>query len=183
MKKIFLILLFGSAVLTSKAQLEKIQFQASGLTCSMCSNAINQALKTIPFIASISVDLNKDIFEITLKKNQPVDLDLIQKKVEDAGFSLAKCWIWMDLHNLKIDNDGHFVIDGINYHFVHVKTQTLNGEQRLQVIDKKYVLYREYKRNSGFTNMPCYKSGLMESCCKSTGGLPPSARRIFHVTI
>src|ERR1700685_312713 len=112
MKNIFLTIAMVSAGLAGWSQVEKIEFQASGLTCSMCSNAINKALKTVGFIENISVDLNKNIFEITVKKNQPADLDLILKKVEDAGFSLAKCWIWMDLHNLKIENDGHFLIDG-----------------------------------------------------------------------
>lgn len=183
MKKIFLILLVISCGLTGHAQIEKIQFQASGLTCSMCSNAINKALKTVPFIESIKVDLNKNIFELIIKKNQPVDLDLIGKKVSDAGFSVAKCWIWMDFHQLKIENDGHAIIDGTNYHFVHVKPQTLNGEQRLQVIDRNFVMAKEFKFNSSYTSMPCYSSGLMESCCKSPDGQPLGAKRIFHVTI
>jgi len=183
MKKIFLITIVIFTVSVCRAQLEKIEFQASGLTCSLCSNAINKALKTIPFIGEVNVDLNKNLFEITVKKNQPVDLDLIRKKVEDAGFSVAKYWIWLDLHNLKIDNDGHVLIDGINYHFVHVKPQALNGEQRLQVIDKDFVLLKEFKKNSQFTSMPCYQTGMMQSCCKSGDGLAPGTRRIFHVTI
>jgi copper chaperone CopZ len=183
MKKIFFILLIAFLRLTANAQLEKAEFQASGLTCSMCSNAINKALKTVPFIESINTDLNKNVFSITFKKNTAIDLDVIKKKVEDAGFSIAKFWIVADLHNLAINNDEHVAIDGINFHFLNVKPQTLNGEQRLQVIDKNYVQAKEYKKNSLYTSMPCYQTGVMSACCKSPAASLSSSNRIYHVTI
>jgi copper chaperone CopZ len=93
MKNIFLLMMIIFPALIANAQVEKAEFQASGLTCSMCSNAINKALKTVPFIESINTDLNKNLFEITFKKNAVVDFDIIKKKVEDAGFSIAKFWI------------------------------------------------------------------------------------------
>ena len=138
MKKIFLLSMIIFAAFISNAQIEKAQFQASGLTCSMCSNAINKALKTVPFIESINTDLNKNLFEITFKKNVPVDLDVIKKKVEDAGFSIAKFWIVADFNNLKINNEEHVAVGNLNFHFMNVKTQTLNGTQRLQLIDKNF---------------------------------------------
>src|ERR1700680_2780101 len=107
MKNILTILLAVTTSLTAVAQLEKAEFQASGLTCSMCSNAINKALKTVPFIENVQTDLNKNIFSIHFKKNTAVDLDVIRKKVEDAGFSIAKFWIVADLHNVKVQNDEH----------------------------------------------------------------------------
>jgi copper chaperone CopZ len=181
MKKIFFILLVILPGLIANAQLEKAEFQASGLTCSMCSNAINKALKTVPFIASINTDLNKNVFSIVFKKNTAVDLDVIRKKVEDAGFSIAKFWIVTDVHSLKVDSDEHVAIDGINFHFLNVKPQTLDGEQRLQVIDKNFVSAKEFKKNSAYTSMPCYQTGVMAACCKSPAAA--SSGRIYHVTI
>ncbi|SRR5579871_1839470 len=176
---LFLIIFFPSL---THAQLEKAEFQASGLTCSLCSNAINKALKTIPFIEAVNTDLNKNIFQITFKKNVIIDIDLIKKKVEDAGFSIAKFWIIENLHDLKIENDQHALIDGTYFHFMHVKSQTLNGENRLQIIDKDFVAAKEFKKYSAYTSMPCYQTGMMSDCCKSHGSRVSPAR-IYHVTI
>ncbi|HSZ84763.1 MAG TPA: heavy-metal-associated domain-containing protein [Puia sp.] len=165
------------------AQLQKAEFQASGLTCSMCSNAINKALKTVPFIESINTDLNKNVFEITFKKNIPVDIDAIKKKVEGAGFSIAKFWITINWNDQKINNDEHVAIEGVNFHFMNVKPQTLNGIQRLQLIDKNYVSAKEFKKCSAYTTMSCYQTGLMSNCCKSKDGSFASSGRIYHVTI
>jgi copper chaperone CopZ len=165
------------------AQLQKAEFQASGLTCSMCSNAINKALKTVPFIESVNTDLNKNVFEITFKKNTPVDIDVIKKKVEGAGFSIAKFWIIINLNDQKINNDEHTNVAGINFHFMNVKPQTLNGVQRLQLIDKNYVSAKEFKRYGAYTTMSCYQTGLMSNCCKAKDGSLASSGRIYHVTI
>ncbi|MES1221501.1 MAG: heavy-metal-associated domain-containing protein, partial [Bacteroidota bacterium] len=120
-KKAFLIYLFFVPFIT-KAQIQKAEFQASGLTCSMCSNAINKALKTIPFVETVNVNLDKNIFVITFKKNATVNFDAIKKKVEDAGFSIAGFWITLDLSNQPIKNDEHISVAGINFHFLDVKT-------------------------------------------------------------
>ena len=183
MEKTSFLLIIAFSVLSVDAQLQKAEFQASGLTCSMCSNAINKALKTVPFIETINTDLNKNIFSLVFKKDQPVDLDLIKKKVEDAGFSIAKFWVIANVHDLKIENDEHAVVDGVHLHFMNVKQQTLNGGQRLQIIDKDFVLAREYKRNSVYTSMSCYKTGNMAACCKSPVAPAGTSTRIYHVTI
>jgi copper chaperone CopZ len=182
-QKIFLTIAIIFSSLASIAQLQKAEFQASGLTCSMCSNAINKALKTVPFIETVNTDLNKNVFEIIFKKNVPVNLDIIKRKVEDAGFSIAKFWIIADLHDQKINNDEHISIDGLNFHFMNVKSQTLNGIQRMQLIDKNYLSSKEFKKFSTCTSMPCYQTGAMSNCCKSKDGTFASATRIYHVTI
>ncbi len=183
-QKIILIIIFIFSISQiANAQLQKAEFQASGLTCSMCSNAINKALKTVPFIETVNTDLNKNIFEIIFKKNVPVDLDAIKKKVEDAGFSIAKFWVIADLHDQKINNDEHISIDGLSFDFMNVKAQTLNGSQRLQLIDKNYIPSKEFKKYSTSTTMPCYQTGMTSSCCKSKDGTLASGNRIYHVTI
>jgi copper chaperone CopZ len=184
MKKTFLSFLLIGISLLGFSQFEKVELQASGLTCSMCSNAINKALKTLPFVESIQTDLNQNLFSITLKKNVPVDFDAISKKVEGAGFSVAKCWVVADLHNVILRNDEHIMLDGLNIHFMNVKSQTLNGPSRLQLIDRHFVQPREYKRFSTLTSMVCYKTGMMASCCVSDHSQTvATAARIYHVTI
>jgi len=182
LKNYILAFIFFVPFLTN-AQIEKAEFQASGLTCSMCSNAINKALKTVPFIESVDVNLNKNLFELKFKKDVPVDIDVIKKKVEDAGFSIAKFWITLDLSKQEIKNDEHITVAGMNFHFMNVKAQTLDGSERLQLVDKNYISAKEFKKYSTYTSMPCYQTGTMGNCCKSKDAVVSSGNRIYHVTI
>jgi copper chaperone CopZ len=182
MKKVSFLITFLSIAFISSAQFTKTELQASGLTCSMCSNAINKALKTLPFVASVSTDLNKNMFTITYKDGQPVDFDAVRKKVEGAGFSVANMWVYANMNNLAITNNEHVSLGGLNLHFMHVKDQTLQGEKKLRVIDKSFVSSKEFKTFSAYTSMPCYQNGVMADCCAKTGSAKAS-KRIYHVTI
>jgi copper chaperone CopZ len=183
MKTYLFFFILSLSGLGANGQLQTAEFQASGLTCSMCSNAINKALKTVPFIEKVNTDLNKNLFEISFRQNAAVDLDAIRKKVEDAGFSIAKFWILVNMNNQNISNDEHLSIDGMNFHFLNVRPHNVSGVQRLQVIDRYYVSAKEFKKCSTYTTMPCYQTGLMSQCCKSKEGTLASSTRIYHVTI
>ena len=75
------------AVNVSAQKISSADLQVTGLTCSMCSNATQKSLETLNFISSIKPDLNKNIFVLTFKKDANINLDLVRKKVQDAGFS------------------------------------------------------------------------------------------------
>src|ERR1700754_2953222 len=104
MKKIVSLIAFVSIAFIAPAQFKQTELQASGLTCSMCSNAINKALKTLPFVESVDTDLNRNLFTVTYKKGVPVDFDAVRKKVEGAGFSVANMWVIADLSNVKVND-------------------------------------------------------------------------------
>jgi copper chaperone CopZ len=65
------------------------ELQAAGLTCSMCSNAIQKALKSIPFVAEVEPDLKSSSFLIQFKDQSNVMIQHLRNAVEDAGFSMA----------------------------------------------------------------------------------------------
>ena len=88
MKTIFLFVALAFSMATS-AQVTKVSLQASGLTCSMCSNAINKALKTLDFVDEVDADIKTYTFEISFKENSNVDFDKIKTKVENAGFTVS----------------------------------------------------------------------------------------------
>ena len=88
MKKIFLFIAIAFSLATN-AQVTKVSLQASGLTCSMCSNSINKALKTLDFVLKVDADIKTYTFEILFKPNSNVDFDMIKKKVENAGFTVS----------------------------------------------------------------------------------------------
>jgi copper chaperone CopZ len=65
----------------SFAQISKAEIIATGLTCSMCSNAINKQLKTLPEVVTVETDLNTNTFTVTLKEGN----DLSQKYLRKSG--------------------------------------------------------------------------------------------------
>ena len=146
MKKIFLIIAIFFSV-AANAQVTKVSLQASGLTCSLCSNAINKALRTLDFVDKIDADLKTSTFEITFKDGNKVDFDKLKKKVEDAGFSVAGFSVTMHFNNVKIKDNDAVTVGDKTLQFVKVNEQTLSGSKTIKVIDKGFVSSKEYKKN------------------------------------
>jgi copper chaperone CopZ len=80
----FFVILFQFQLL--QAQFTKANLQATGLTCAMCSNAINKALQHLPFVESVKADIKNSSFSIVFRQQASVDLDAIKNAVEEAGF-------------------------------------------------------------------------------------------------
>lgn len=180
MMRLFLIAILFLLNFFANAQVSKVNIQASGLTCSMCSNAINKALKSIDYVDNVIANIKNSSFDIRFKPNAKVDFDLLKKKVEDAGFFVAQMDVTILLNDVEVANDTHIEIDNTMFHFMNVSQQKLSGEKTIQIIDKGYLTDKVYKKNNKYTNMDCYKTGYMGSCCKKS---KPSGTRIYHVTI
>jgi len=181
MKKLLLILVMMSVVSFANAQFTKATLQATGLTCAMCSNAINKALKKVSFVESVESDIKNSAFNIVFKENSDVDIDALKNAVEDAGFSVGSLKITGNFTDVKIEKDKHIEINGVQYHFIDASAQTLNGEKTLTVVDKNFVTAKEFKRISGSTKMDCLQTGRASSCCVKDG--IAANTRIYHVRI
>lgn len=179
MKRFIALIAFIAIAFGAQAQYKKAVVQASGLTCAMCSRATLKSLETLPFVDKIDTDLNTTSFILSFKPNAAVDLDAISKKVEDAGFFVAKLTVTADFDKVKVSNDAHVPFAGQTLHFVNVKDQVLQGEKDITVIDKAFVSASVYKKYSSQVKMPCYKTGTMADCCKSGA----ASKRVIHVTI
>lgn len=180
MKKI-LVIVASLLVLQAGAQFKQATLQASGLTCAMCSNAINKALQKLTFAEKVQPNIKESSFTITFKPGANVDFDAIRKAVEGAGFTMANLKVKANFDAVAVSNDAHLKMNGSNLHFLDVKQQTLNGEQTIQVVDKKFVPEKVYKKYVASTKMECIKTGLMQSCCAKDG--KESGARVYHVTI
>jgi copper chaperone CopZ len=154
-----------------KAEFIRAEVQVSGLTCSMCQLATEKSLKTLDFISEIKPDLNKNVYIVTFKKGKAVNLDLIKKKVKDAGFSVSKLVAVFDFDNVKVTNAYTYKFGGNNYYFMNVPAKTLNGITRLTILDKDFVPAADYKKMAASNKAPSYKTG-------QTGTV-----RTYHVTI
>lgn len=145
MLKIFIILLSLSCA--AQAQFTKAELQVSGLTCSMCSKATEKSLRTLNFIGDIKVDLNRNIFVITFKKDAQVDIGLIGKKVENAGFFVNSLKATFDFDNVKLENN-RFSYGGDTFYVLNPGSQPLSGMQTVTVVDKGFApasVYKKYK--------------------------------------
>jgi copper chaperone CopZ len=180
MKRLILFVIIITTAFCVQAQISKVSIQASGLTCSMCSNAINKALKSVDYVDHVIANIKNSSFEIYFKPNAKVDFDVLKTKVEDAGFFVAKMDVSILLNDIEVANDTHVEIENNMFHFMNVTQQKINGEKTIQIIDKGFLTEKVYKKNAKYTNMNCYKTGYMESCCKKN---KPAGTRIYHVTI
>jgi copper chaperone CopZ len=152
MKNIFLMVAVFISMAT-KAQITKVYLQASGLTCSMCSNAINKSLKTLDFIDKIDADVKNYTFELSFKANSNVDFDKIRRKVEDAGFSVSSFFASIYFDNVELKSDQPVRIGANTLVFVDLKDRALNGETMVRLLDKGFVSAKEYKEK-GFSKSP-----------------------------
>lgn len=88
MKKLFLILFLLPSLLFSQ---DKVKFVAGGVTCSLCSNAIQKSLQQDKNIKKVDVNLDTQEWILEYSENS-FTIESLKKRVEDAGFSLMKVW-------------------------------------------------------------------------------------------
>ena len=90
MKKFILALLFLPLFTLSQ---DKVKFLAAGVTCSMCSSAIHRSLQSDKAITFIAPNLETQEWYLEYEPKGSFKLESLKKRVEDAGFSLAKVWL------------------------------------------------------------------------------------------
>ncbi len=164
-----------------KAQFTRAELQATGLTCAMCSNAINKALQEVPFVEKVRVDIKNSVYNISFRQGATINIDNLKEAVEDAGFSVGSLKISGHFNQLSVANDEHVRIGGQVFHFLDVKPQTLTGEQTLTVVDKNFLTARQFKKFSAATKMSCVQTGKAADCCARDGVRKDD--RVYHVTI
>jgi len=153
--KIFIALVVLSVGIAN-AQITKAELQVSGLTCSMCSKATEKSLRTLDFISDIKVDLNKNIFLLTFKKDAPVDIDMISKKVQNSGFFVNNLKLTFNLNNVKPDNN-YFGFEGNTYKLMNTAPSVLNGPVAVTVVDKGFApanVYKKYQATAADNGKP-----------------------------
>ena len=118
MKNFLFIVFICLLGLTSQAQFTKANLQATGLTCAMCSNAINKALMKVSFVESVKSDIKNSSFSIVFKEGKPVSIDALKEAVEDAGFSVGSLQVTGKFEAVQVAADKHVKIGDAVYHFL-----------------------------------------------------------------
>jgi copper chaperone CopZ len=180
MKKMFVFVAVMLFVISANAQVKSASLTASGLTCSMCSKAIYDAIKKVDFVSDVQANIKTSTYKISFKENADVQPDVISKAVKDAGFSVAKLDLLVNFNNQAVEKDAHIKIGEETFHFINAKQQSLSGEKAITLVDKAFLSAKEYKKYAGLTTMKCFTTGVMESCCDKTA---QKGSRIYHVII
>ena len=175
------ILAIALGTMSLKAQFSSGTLQATGLTCAMCSNAINKALKTVPFVETVKSDIGKSAFNIVFRKDAEVNIDALKDAVEDAGFSVGSLKLTGVFNALKVEKDSHVKIGATYFHFLDAKERVLDGENTITIVDKNFVTTKQFKKISSSSKMVCVQTGKADNCCTRQGA--PANSRVYHATI
>ncbi len=160
MKKIIILIQICCIAFASNAQIQKVEIMATGLTCSMCSNAINKQLKTLPEVDKVDIDLNKNLFIVSLKADNKLTPKVFKDKVEKAGFFVGSMVLFMNFSNQAVEDNKQIN----NYIFIDTKAQTLNGLTKVRLLDKGYVTSKEHKKlTKAFVKYPSYATNNGDS--------------------
>jgi copper chaperone CopZ len=156
-----LFILIASVVLLSttaaKSQITRAELTATGLTCSMCSKATYKQLTSIPEVKEVVPDLNTTAFMIYFKDGSAINVSELKKKVEDAGFSVGELVVVFNFNNQQAVNNSSFKKNNITYTFMDTKPGVLSGEVKVKILDKGFVVDKEYKKLAKLTKQyPSY---------------------------
>ncbi len=181
MKKIISAAVVLFFVTASYSQFTKATLKASGLTCAMCSKAVNVALEKIPFVKEVKVNIKTQEYALVFAEGNHVDFDALSKAVEDAGFSVASLKVTGNFLEVKAEKDKHASISGINFHFLNGSSEVLNGEKTFTIVDKNFLSAKDFKKYTLSSKHPCVQNGKSGDCCAKDG--IKENERIYHVII
>lgn len=137
MKNILILIILTFSYSISFSQIVKADIIATGLTCSMCSNAINKKLKTIEGVDSVKTDLNTNTFSVYLNKDNHATPNTFKESVEKAGFYIG---------SLQILTPSKDVFN--NTSFINLEKTSPKDKDivTIKILDKGFVTDKEYKR-------------------------------------
>lgn len=171
-------LLAGSSI---HAQISKASLQATGLTCALCSNAINKAVLKLPFVASVWSDIKNSSFSIVFKEGAEPDIDAIKEAVEDAGFSVGGLQLSGIFAEQVLEKENLVKIGRNYFHVMNADGKSFSGEKMITVVDKNFIPEKQFKKLSKEGRLACVKDGRATSACGLEG--LAAGTRVYHVMI
>ena len=160
------------------AQVQKVSLEASGLTCSMCSKAVKEALEAVPFVAKVQVDIKNQQYHISFDPDGTIDFDALALAVTDAGFSVSKFKVTANLEAVQLEKDQHIQVGNTVIHFLNASGQHISGTTSFSIVDKDFVPAKEFRKVSELSKMGCVQTGKAAACCTKD-----SQTRIYHAMI
>lgn len=166
MKTIFLGIALVCSVV-AHTQFTKANLQASGLTCALCSNAINKALQKLSFVASVKPDIKNSSFDIVFKEGNEVSIDELKNAVENAGFSVASLKITGNFENIPLQKDGYAKIGNQAFYFLNASGEPLRGEKTITIVGKNFMTANTFKKYSDKLRPASSSSGKFDNAANT----------------
>lgn len=164
MKKILLISVTLLASVIVNGQIIRAELTATGLTCSMCSKATYKQLTSISEVEKVEPDLNNTAFILYFKNGSSINVNSLKEKVEEAGFAVGELVVVFNFKNQQAENNKSFTQNNITYTFMDTKSGILAGEAKVKILDKGFVVEKEYKKLSKMVNQyPSYATVIKNS--------------------
>ncbi|MCW4469801.1 heavy-metal-associated domain-containing protein [Flavobacterium sp. MFBS3-15] len=158
-KFLILSLLTLMSIATGYGQLKKAEILATGLTCSMCSNAINKQLKALDGVESVETDLNTNTFTVSFRDGNAITPATLKSSVEKAGFFVGSMVVTLELSNVLPKDNTTLQAGDATFVFIDSKEKALNGETKLKIQDKGYITQKEYKKlQKSYSKYPTYSA-------------------------
>ncbi len=148
MKNQLIVLLLFLGMINASAQISKAEIMATGLTCSMCSNAINKQLKAMPEVEKVNIDLNTNTFEVVFKKNAAITPLVLKNSIEKTGFFVGSMILTIEGNTVEPKDNGSFKNASGTYVFVTPKASASKGSLRLKILNNGFVTKKEFKQSS-----------------------------------
>jgi copper chaperone CopZ len=141
------------------AQFNSGKLQATGLTCALCSNAINKSLEELPFVQSVKSMLKESAFVIKFKPGASFHPGQLREAVEDAGFFVGELVLTGKSNSITVNENGLFQWGQHSYHLVSSSVRQLDGEIQLRILNKSFLTDKSFKKVSSLVNDSCSQSG------------------------
>lgn len=179
MKKLipFFFLLF--LAMKSPGQITHGSLQATGLTCALCSNAINKALKALPFIDSVKANVKTSGFAIVFKPGTDVNPDAIRQAVEDAGFFVGGLALTVQLQQPGKSNGGYLKLGQRWFRVLGQHSGSFTGSRVIHLQDKGFLTVKEFRKVSAQWKLPGLETGKAGKDAAAAG--IKEGERIYHV--
>ncbi|MEM7372711.1 MAG: heavy-metal-associated domain-containing protein [Bacteroidota bacterium] len=128
------------------AQLQSVEVGIDGLTCSLCARGVEKSIQKLSFIEEVKMDLAGTKMNVRFLDREKVDVHLIAKSVEDAGFSvryLTATLLGKEL--LPLASKG-FLYENDLYHMIGPDQLLPPGSFSVRFIGKAYQSKKEFKK-------------------------------------
>ena len=161
MKKILLlsILCFFVALVT-KAQWTYVEIGVNGLTCSMCTRSVDDAIQKLDFVERVEVNLESTTGRVFFKVGSKPDVAAIRQAVVDAGFSLRFLKIKFQFKSpMALEPEECFILDGTHYQMINAVTAETK-EAVFQLIGKGFMPKRAYNKWRSKLGKICWREDV-----------------------
>ena len=130
--------------ISSEAQYQRVEVGVDGFTCSMCGMSVENAIRKLPFVADVQMDLNKSTAVILFRANKEVSVLQIADQIYASGFSVRSMQAEYDFPALTVQDHFIFSTGMEELHFLNTGETAISGIFTIIFLNKKLISRKDY---------------------------------------